>query len=80
MDREAVLLMADHERIAADLHDHVIQERFATGWGCRSWWLGRDLRSQLMSVLDDERPALGMSAQIDFPSHLTSATTCSPSR
>jgi signal transduction histidine kinase len=32
-DREAVLLMADHERIAADLHDHVIQELFTTGMG-----------------------------------------------
>jgi signal transduction histidine kinase len=32
-DREAVLLMADHERIAADLHEHVIQELFTTGMG-----------------------------------------------
>lgn len=32
-DRESVLLMADHERIAADLHEHVIQELFAVGMG-----------------------------------------------
>jgi len=35
-DREALLLLADHERIAADLHDHVIQELFATGMGLQS--------------------------------------------
>lgn len=35
-DREALLLLADHERIAADLHDHAIQELFATGIGLQS--------------------------------------------
>lgn len=35
-EREAFLLLADHERIAADLHDHVIQELFATGMGLQS--------------------------------------------
>ena len=34
--REALLLLADHDRIAADLHDHVIQEFFATGMGLQS--------------------------------------------
>jgi signal transduction histidine kinase len=32
-DRETLLLLADHDRIAADLHDHVIQQLFATGLG-----------------------------------------------
>jgi signal transduction histidine kinase len=35
-DREALLLVADHDRIAADLHDHVIQQLFATGLGLHS--------------------------------------------
>jgi signal transduction histidine kinase len=32
-DREELVLLADHDRIAADLHDHVIQQLFATGMG-----------------------------------------------
>jgi signal transduction histidine kinase len=32
-DREAVRAMQERERLAADLHDHVIQELFATGMG-----------------------------------------------
>jgi signal transduction histidine kinase len=32
-DRQAMALLAEHDRIAADLHDHVIQELFATGMG-----------------------------------------------
>ena len=32
-DRQALALLADHDRIAADLHDHVIQQLFATGMG-----------------------------------------------
>ena len=107
-DREAVLLMADHERIAADLHDHVIQELFATGMGLqglvslqarpedRQRILGHvdaidatirrirttifqvkhratadpRLRHQLITVLDEEQAAMGMTAQIDFSGHL----------
>jgi signal transduction histidine kinase len=32
-DRESMRILADHDRIAADLHDHVIQELFAVGMG-----------------------------------------------
>jgi GAF domain-containing protein len=32
-DREELLLLEDHDRIAADLHDHVIQQLFAVGLG-----------------------------------------------
>ncbi len=32
-DREALRILADHDRIASDLHDHVIQELFAVGMG-----------------------------------------------
>ncbi len=32
-DRESMRMLADHDRIAADLHDHVIQELFAVGMG-----------------------------------------------
>jgi GAF domain-containing protein len=32
-NREEVLLLEDHDRIAADLHDHVIQQLFAVGMG-----------------------------------------------
>jgi len=32
-DRATLLQIEDHDRIAADLHDHVIQELFATGMG-----------------------------------------------
>jgi GAF domain-containing protein len=35
-DRETLRLLLDHDRIAADLHDHVIQELFATGMGMQS--------------------------------------------
>ena len=30
-DQEALAVLREHQRIAADLHDHVIQELFATG-------------------------------------------------
>ena len=106
-DREALLVSADHDRIAADLHDHVIQELFATGMGLQSLvpqarpehqqrLLGHvdsidatirrirttifqvthpastdsGLRNQLMTVLENEQPALGMTAHIDFSGHL----------
>ncbi|CAN5217023.1 two-component system sensor histidine kinase [soil metagenome] len=36
-DREDARTLEDHERIAADLHDHVIQELFATGMGIQSF-------------------------------------------
>lgn len=32
-DRDLLRMVEDHDRIAADLHDHVIQELFATGMG-----------------------------------------------
>ncbi|HEY4991056.1 MAG TPA: histidine kinase, partial [Nakamurella sp.] len=32
-DHETLRRLEDRERIAADLHDHVIQELFATGMG-----------------------------------------------
>ena len=32
-DRESARTLQEHDRIAADLHDHVIQELFATGMG-----------------------------------------------
>ena len=35
-DREAVKVMEDRERIAGDLHDHVIQQLFAVGVGLQS--------------------------------------------
>lgn len=35
-DSESLLVQQEHERIAADLHDHVIQELFATGMGLQS--------------------------------------------
>jgi signal transduction histidine kinase len=35
-DHETLLQIEDHDRIAADLHDHVIQELFATGMGLQS--------------------------------------------
>ena len=30
-DQAALAVLREHQRIAADLHDHVIQELFATG-------------------------------------------------
>ena len=35
-ERESLLRLEDHERIAADLHDQVIQELFATAMGLQS--------------------------------------------
>lgn len=35
-EHESLRRMEDHERIAADLHDHVIQELFATGMGLQA--------------------------------------------
>jgi signal transduction histidine kinase len=35
-DQESLLVLREHQRIAADLHDHVIQELFATGMGLQS--------------------------------------------
>ena len=104
-DRETVLLAADHDRIAADLHDHVIQQLFATGMGLQSMSMalqGRPeeqgrllehvdsldatirrirvsifqlerratrqdgLQHQLLAVLEEVRPTLGLDARIDF--------------
>ncbi|MFC4787212.1 GAF domain-containing protein [Nocardioides sp. MAHUQ-72] len=35
-DQAALAVLREHQRIAADLHDHVIQELFATGMGLQS--------------------------------------------
>lgn len=35
-DQESLVVLREHQRIAADLHDHVIQELFATGMGLQS--------------------------------------------
>ncbi|MGD9959394.1 sensor histidine kinase [Nocardioides sp.] len=103
-DREALLLLTDHERIAAELHGHVIRELFATGMGLQSMvpLVARpelkkrildhvdslddtirrirstvfqvphtaprttSLRHELMTVLDEALPALGLTVHIDF--------------
>lgn len=107
-DREALLMLADHDRIAADLHDHVIQELFATGMGLHgmvhlqsepehrarllSYVESLDetirrirttifqvqrpppgapsLRTRLLAVLADERPALGFGPHLEFSGSL----------
>ena len=53
-DRDATSTLADHERIAADLHDHVIQELFATGMGLEGLIHGAsaDQRPRLMSYVE----------------------------
>jgi signal transduction histidine kinase len=56
-DREALLLLADHERIAADLHDHVIQELFATGMGLQGL-VGRQARPEDRQRLLDHIDAI----------------------
>ena len=43
--REQMMLLGDRDRIARDLHDHVIQQLFATGLG---------LQSSLMWVKEDK--------------------------
>jgi len=103
-DHETLLLIADHDRIAADLHDHVVQELFATGIGLQgmigalpdprqqarvSGYIDAldatirrirttifqlhpapqnpaGLRQRLLLILEEETPALGFHAQIDF--------------
>jgi nitrate/nitrite-specific signal transduction histidine kinase len=54
-DRQAMALLQEHDRIAADLHDHVIQELFATGMGLQSMLSAIDrpeLRSRLLGCVD----------------------------
>jgi signal transduction histidine kinase len=102
-DREALALLREHERIAADLHDHVIQELFALAMGLQSMVGGLQLPQQqtrvlgyvdalddtirrvratifqlnhkrasaslkhrLLAVLEQERPALGFAAHVEF--------------
>jgi signal transduction histidine kinase len=102
-DREALGLLREHERIAADLHDHVIQELFALAMGLQSMVGGLDrpeqqtrvlgyvdalddtirrvratifqlnhkrssasLKHRLLAVLEQERPALGFAANVEF--------------
>jgi signal transduction histidine kinase len=48
-------LLAEHDRIAADLHDHVIQELFATGMGLQGMLSGierPDLQARLVASVD----------------------------
>ncbi len=54
-DRHAMELLAEHDRIAADLHDHVIQELFATGMGLEgmlSAVANPELRARLVGAVD----------------------------
>lgn len=54
-DREQMLLLRDRERIARDLHDHVIQRLFATGLTLQA----------LASGVGSEEARAGLAAQID---------------
>ena len=112
-DREQLRRLQDRDRIAADLHDHVIQELFATGMGLEGLVHGLDrpehrtrvlgyvdridttirrirtsifqlhhatgdqasLQQRLLEILEEERPALGFSAHIEFAGPLDLATT-----
>jgi two-component system, NarL family, sensor histidine kinase DevS len=54
-DQQTMALLAEHDRIAADLHDHVIQELFATGMGLQGMLSGierPDLRGRLLASVD----------------------------
>ncbi len=54
-EHEALLRVEDHERIAADLHDHVIQELFATGMGLQGMLGGiyrLDQRTRINGYID----------------------------
>ncbi len=55
-DRAELMLVADRERIARDLHDLVIQRLFATGLhlqGARRFATGDEVRGRLDSAVDD---------------------------
>jgi signal transduction histidine kinase len=54
-DREELLLVADRDRIARDLHDLVIQRLFATGLQLQgaSRMAGEDVRDRLSSAVED---------------------------
>jgi len=56
--REQMMLLSDRDRIARDLHDHVIQQLFATGLDCSHRLCGqggddRERISRSIDVLDD---------------------------
>ena len=54
-DRQAMALLQEHDRIAADLHDHVIQELFATGMGLQGMLSAVEspqLRARLVGSVD----------------------------
>jgi PAS domain S-box-containing protein len=57
--REQMMLLSDRDRIARDLHDHVIQQLFATGLGLQSslMWVKEEMTRERISrsidVLDD---------------------------
>lgn len=55
-DREGMALIGEHDRIAADLHDHVIQELFSTGMGLQAMVhdLGRpDQQARILGFVED---------------------------
>lgn len=58
--RQRVMLAADHERIARDLHDTVIQRLFATGLTLQSLigMVPEAARSKLERVIDDQDDAI----------------------
>ncbi|WP_163507187.1 GAF domain-containing protein [Fodinicola acaciae] len=54
-DQDVLRTVEDHDRIAADLHDHVIQELFATGMGLQSLApriRDADVQSQVLGYVD----------------------------
>jgi signal transduction histidine kinase len=54
-DRKAMAMLQENDRIAADLHDHVIQELFATGMGLQGMLsaIGSpELRARLVGCVD----------------------------
>lgn len=104
VDQEALAMLREHDRIAANLHDHVIKDLFSTGMGMlgmaqqlespaqqsrligyvdaldetirrirttiyqrpEAGGPGQSLQELVLAVLDQERPALGLAAHIEF--------------
>ena len=54
LEQETMNMLREHDRIAADLHDHVITELFATGMGMQGMlaFLGREDRDRLSGYVD----------------------------
>ncbi len=75
-DRETLHMLQEHERIAADLHDHVVQEIFAVGMGLQGMlpMLGgpeqRDRVTGYVEALDDTiRRIRSTIFQLEQPAH-----------